>query len=77
MVKNFLSNRQAGDYKELVEKLLKNLQYIGANIISTKVRFLRSHLNKFPDNCGNVSDEQGEWFHQDGKALSGTVGTNE
>ena len=33
--------------------------------MSIKVHFLFSHLDKFPDNLGAVSDEQGERFHQD------------
>ena len=61
--KNFLGNHQVENYKELVEKLLKSLQNIGANM-NIKVHFIHSHLDKFPDNCGNVSDEQ-EQFHQD------------
>ncbi len=46
--------------------------------MSIKVYFLLGHLDKFPDNCGDFSDEQGELFHQDIKAirrmLPGTVG---
>ena len=38
---NFLSNRWAENYKELVEKLLKSLQDIGANM-SIKDHFLHS-----------------------------------
>ena len=33
--------------------------------MSLKIHFLHSHLDFFPSNCGNVSDEQGEHFHQD------------
>ena len=58
MVKNFLDNCRAENYKELVEKLLKSLQDIGAHM-SINVHFLLNHLDKFPDNCGDVSDEQG------------------
>ena len=65
--KNFLGNRQAKN-KELVEKLSKSLQKIGTNI-SIKVHILHSHLDKFPNNCSDVSDEQGEWFHQDIKTM--------
>ena len=39
MVKNFLGNRRAENYKEFVEKLWKCLQDIGANM-SIKVHFL-------------------------------------
>ena len=66
-VKNFGNNR-AENYKELVEKLLKSLLDIGANI-SIKVHFLRNHLNKFSNKYGGVSDEQEEWFHQDIKTM--------
>ena len=31
----------------------------------TKIHFLHSHLDFFPENCGAVSDEHGERFHQD------------
>ncbi|GBN08505.1 hypothetical protein AVEN_111934-1 [Araneus ventricosus] len=33
--------------------------------MSLKIHFLDFHLNLFPDNCGQVSDEHGERFHQD------------
>ena len=46
------------------ENLLKSLQNIRANI-SIKVHFVHSHLDKFSDDCGDVSNEQGERFHQD------------
>ena len=66
--KNFLVNHQTQDDKELVEKLLKILQGIGANM-SIKVHFLYSNLDKFPNDCGDVSNEQGERFHQDIKIM--------
>ena len=37
--------------------------------MSVKVHFLHSHLDKFPENLGDVSDEQGERFHQDLKVM--------
>ena len=36
--------------------------------MSIKVNFLHNHLDKFPNNCGNMSDEQ-ERFHQDIKTM--------
>ena len=54
--------------KELVEKLLKSHQDIGANM-SIKVHSLHSYLDKFLDNYSDVSDEQGERFHQDIKTM--------
>ena len=33
--------------------------------MSLKIHFLHSHLDFFPPNLGDVSDEHGERFHQD------------
>ena len=33
--------------------------------MSLKIHFLHSHPDFFPDNLGDVSDKQGERFHQD------------
>ena len=33
--------------------------------MSLKIHFLHSHLDFFPEDCGAVSDEHGERFHQD------------
>ncbi|UYV67635.1 hypothetical protein LAZ67_5001413 [Cordylochernes scorpioides] len=37
--------------------------------MSIKVHYLHNHLDKFPDNLGAYSDEQGERFHQDMKVM--------
>ena len=34
-----------------------------------KLHFLHSHLDRFPENLGDFSDEQGERFHQDIKTI--------
>ena len=44
--------------------MLDAYRRLGANM-SIKVYFLHNHLDQFPANCGDVSDEQGECFHQD------------
>ncbi|GBN45666.1 hypothetical protein AVEN_147910-1 [Araneus ventricosus] len=59
---NFLGNDKADKY--LVEDMLALFQDFGCNM-SLKIHFLDAHLNFFPDNCGQVSDENGERFHQD------------
>ena len=41
---------------------------IGANM-NIKLHFLHSHLDRFPENCGDYSDEQGDHFHQDIKVM--------
>jgi hypothetical protein len=33
--------------------------------MSVKMHFLNSHLDYFPDNCGDYSEEQIKRFHQD------------
>jgi hypothetical protein len=41
---------------------------LGCNI-SLKINFLESHLDIFPENLGEVSDEHGERFHKDIMAI--------
>lgn len=43
--------------------MLKNLKDLGCNM-SIKVHYLHSNLNRFPENLGDFSEEQGERFHQ-------------
>lgn len=33
------------------------------------MHFLHGHLVNFPENCGDISDEQSERFHQDIKEM--------
>lgn len=61
---HFLGNKRAENYRDLVGNLLSCYQKLGCNM-SLKVHFLHSHLDYFPENCGAVSDEHGERFHQD------------
>lgn len=61
---NFLGNKRAENYEELVQELLSSYQQLGCNM-SLKIHFLHSHLDFFPENLGAVSDEHGERFHQD------------
>ena len=64
VIRDFLANKQTDNYKELVAELLSSFQDWECNM-SIKVRFLKSHLDSFPENLGSVSDEQEERFHQD------------
>jgi hypothetical protein len=64
VVKNFLGTYRADNYAELVETLLQRFQKMGSRM-SLKIHFLHSHLDFFPSNLGDVSDEHGERFHQD------------
>ena len=60
---NFLGNIRAQDYKQLIEDMLL-YHKLGCNM-SLKIHMLHSHLDFFPDNCGMVSDEHAERFHQE------------
>jgi hypothetical protein len=64
VVKGFLGNRRAQNYEELVNNLLQSCLKLGCNM-SLKIHFCHSHLDFFSDNCGAVSGEHGEPFHQD------------
>ena len=68
VVENFLGKHKSENYKELVHNLIYAYQDIKANM-SIKMHFLNSHLDRFPENLGDVSDEQGERFHQDIKEM--------
>ena len=48
----------------MVYELMHNFQALGART-STKMHFLNSHLDYFPENCRDSSEEQGERYHQD------------
>ena len=48
----------------MIYELMHNLQALGARM-SISIHFLNSHLDYFPENCGNYSEEQGKGFHQD------------
>ena len=64
VVHGFLGNRRENTYPQLVKELLEKYRALGCNM-SLKIHFLHSHLDFFPQNCGAVSDEHGERFHQD------------
>lgn len=68
VIKNFLGNYRADNYEEIVTKLIGDYKELHCNM-SLKMHFLNSHLEKFPANLGDVSDEQGERFHQDIKIM--------
>ena len=68
VVKNFFGNKKASNYEELVANLPSSFEDIDAKL-SIKVHFLHSHLHRFPENLGALSDEQGERFHQDVKEM--------
>ena len=51
VIHNFLGNKRADNYIELVEELLLSLQDLGCRM-SIKVHYLHSHLSEFAANLG-------------------------
>lgn len=64
VVDGFLGNNKAKNYESLIAKMLTSYHKMGCRM-SLKIHLLDAHLDIFPDNLGDVSDEQGERFHQD------------
>ena len=64
VITNFLGKNLCEEHKKEVDELLKNFRNLGARM-SVKVHFLRSHVDYFPQNCIDLSEEQGDRFHQD------------
>ena len=61
--KDFFGNHKTANYKDVVRDLLTSYKAVGCNM-SLQIHFLESHLDFFPGNLGEVSDENGERFHQ-------------
>ena len=68
VVKNFLGNNKSLNYKTEIKKMLSNYQKLGCRM-SLKLHFFDSHVDYFPNNLGDYSEEQGERFHQDIKEM--------
>ena len=59
---NFLGNKRAENYTELVKNMLPLYQAMSCNM-SLKIHLMHSHLDFFPENCGALSEKryQGKW----------------
>ena len=68
VVQNFLGKYKAANHKEEIDKMLHAYKEMGARM-SLKMNFLHAHLDFFPENNGDVSDEHGERFHQEIKII--------
>ncbi|GFX79403.1 uncharacterized protein TNCV_1715531 [Trichonephila clavipes] len=64
VMSNFRGKKRSDDDVELVESMVSNLKELGCNM-SINIHFMHSHLDRFPQNRGDFSEEQGERFHQD------------
>ena len=70
VVKGFLENHKADNFRNIVEELVDTYEKMGCRM-SLKLHVLHSHINEFKDNMGDYSEEQGEKFHQDVKSFEG------
>ena len=68
VIENFLGNHKSENYMEVVNEMLNSFESLGCNM-SIKVHYLHSHLECFPENLSDFSEEQGERSHQDIKTL--------
>ena len=68
VVKNFLGNNKARNLAKLFNNMLTPLRNLGCNM-SVKMHYLFSHIDRFPEILGSVSDEHGERFHQSMKEM--------
>ena len=56
-------NHKSDQFRQMVDRLLVAYREMGC-LMSVKVHFLMCHLDFFPDNLGDFSDEHGERMHQ-------------
>ncbi|KRZ00058.1 hypothetical protein T11_11491 [Trichinella zimbabwensis] len=68
VVSGFLGNKKDPEYRRFVNVMLEKFEKLGCNI-SLKLHFLHPHLDFLPQNLRDVSEEQGERFHQDIKQM--------
>ena len=69
VIREFLGDTKASNYRNLVDVMLQNFQALGARM-SIKLHYLFSHLDYFPETLGDVSEEQRERFHHDIRTLT-------
>jgi len=55
----FVWKTKSSKYQDLVKELVASYHMLGCNM-SIKLHYLKSHLDKFPGNLGDVSEKQGE-----------------
>lgn len=60
----FLGNHRSENYRELIKSMLSAYKNLHINV-TVKMHLLLCHIDQFPSNCGQFSDEQGERAHQD------------
>lgn len=67
-ITNIFGNYKSENYRENVSEILKSYKDMECNT-SLKGYFLDCHLDIFPENFGNVSEENEKHFHQNFESL--------
>lgn len=52
VINDFLGNKRASNYKQIVKRMVETYQKMNVHM-SLKIHFLANHLDFFPDNLGN------------------------
>ena len=63
LCQGFLGSERSDEWQEIARKLVSNYKEQGC-LMSLKLHYVSDHLDKFPANCGLMSEQQGERFHQ-------------
>lgn len=64
VVRFFFGNRKCDGYIQHIERLLKHYHRLGCNM-NIKLHYRHRHLDRLPENLGDLTEEQGERFHRD------------
>ena len=72
VIREFLGNTKASNYRNLADVMLRNFQALGARM-SIKLHYPFSNLCYFPKNLGGVSEKQKEKFCQDIRTMEGKI----
>ena len=64
IVANFLGNHWSAEHEKEIEEIQMNFRLLGEGV-SVQLHFLRSHLDYFPKNSGDLSKEQDGHFYHD------------
>jgi hypothetical protein len=70
-----VENNKADNSNELVENLLFSSQKLGFSM-SLKILFPDFHQDIFPEKCGALNNEHGEFFHHDISPMEKTYQSN-
>ena len=64
VVEQFLENVKSPEWKKQVLRMVDSFKKL-KSLMSLKRNFMDSHVEYFPENIGDYTEEQGERFHQD------------